>query len=253
MTTREPDLGRATGAARALLSRYGVTRPDHIDVEAICWGERLLVTHGPIAGADAWLLANSRVGTVRVREDIPYEGQRRFAIAHELGHWTLHRGVTQLHLDRPEQLRDYRKDPIEVEANAFAAEFLMPQALFESRLPPGPPDLARLVDVAREFAVGPTAATLRLVRMTEHPVMLVVHDGGKTFWYCRSTNCNLPPIKPGRPVPNAIAAGPLEDVFCRVAERREWYARSTKVSALREQSLRFPDSPTITLLSPVEA
>lgn len=65
--------------------------------------------------------------------------RQRFTIAHELGHLELH-NHSELHIDRNFRplLRDERSsqaiDPIEIEANAFAAELLMPVTMLERDL-----------------------------------------------------------------------------------------------------------------------
>ncbi|GIW90229.1 MAG: hypothetical protein KatS3mg109_0661 [Pirellulaceae bacterium] len=67
-------------------------------------------------------------------------GRYRFTLAHEAGHWRLHRElfqdrVNQLLLlpesvDRPEYIcRSSDRDPIEIQANKFAAALLMPREM----------------------------------------------------------------------------------------------------------------------------
>ncbi len=55
------------------------------------------------------------------------EERRNFSIAHEIGHWSLHR-----FLNRAFSCNKDTRGPLESEANAFAAELLMPkEAVFE--------------------------------------------------------------------------------------------------------------------------
>src|SRR4029450_7573824 len=50
--------------------------------------------------------------------------RQRFSLAHEFGHFRMgHDGV----VDRQVSINGYDHDPCEVEANAFAAEFLVPR------------------------------------------------------------------------------------------------------------------------------
>lgn len=63
------------------------------------------------------------------------ENRKKFTVAHELGHWLLHEDAIRedptktvlfrVPLGRP------NKDPLESEANAFAAELLVPMDFFE--------------------------------------------------------------------------------------------------------------------------
>lgn len=50
--------------------------------------------------------------------------RQRFTVAHELGHLRMGHGTV---VDQPSAFTGYQHDPIEVSANAFAAEFLMPR------------------------------------------------------------------------------------------------------------------------------
>ncbi|MDX6722733.1 MAG: hypothetical protein QOD73_1137 [Solirubrobacteraceae bacterium] len=68
-------------------------------------------------GAMLWVNGSAAQGHVR----------RRFTLAHELGHaWCEHDGA--LDIDTFATLNDRTTSPYEVQANAFAAEFLVPRA-----------------------------------------------------------------------------------------------------------------------------
>jgi hypothetical protein len=54
------------------------------------------------------------------------EAEKLFTAAHELGHVLLHPDGEQFHRDRPFNPTVCRRDPIEREADSFAAKFLMP-------------------------------------------------------------------------------------------------------------------------------
>ena len=83
-------------------------------------------------------------------------GRRRFAIAHEIGHFVLH----------PEPRRRERSGAVgetghgeEREADAFAAELLMPEHLVREAVREHGPDVARLAD---RFAVSRKTMQARL-------------------------------------------------------------------------------------------
>lgn len=86
------------------------------------------------------LLAHAGEIWVNGGEAREWPPRRRFTIAHELGHWVLHRDQqTQLFcrhgaVDPPTSAEQDSRPPldaIEAEANAFAAALLMPAALIE--------------------------------------------------------------------------------------------------------------------------
>jgi IrrE N-terminal-like domain len=55
---------------------------------------------------------------------------QRFTLAHEIGHYFLHTGIKYFR-DRELVGPDRERDPVEAEADAFAAEFLMPRKFLE--------------------------------------------------------------------------------------------------------------------------
>jgi Zn-dependent peptidase ImmA (M78 family) len=101
--------------------------------------------------------------------------RQRFTIAHELGHLLLH-GYTAAHADRgfKVRLRDSHSSEgsvfEEIEANRFAAELLMPEALLRRRLANHTIEYAsqdlsgerQLAKLAREFNVSRQALSIRV-------------------------------------------------------------------------------------------
>ena len=125
-----PGLTRA--AVSAFLSRWGVQRPE------------LLEDTSPLAG---FLFANTRGGCILVRADDPLP-RRRFTAAHELGHYLLHflprwqvEKAPETYLVRDDDADTVREEEkpaddktlslpeMERQANQFAAELLMPEAV----------------------------------------------------------------------------------------------------------------------------
>jgi len=96
--------------------------------------------------------------------------RQRFTIAHEIGHAILSTHDS-LHVDRAFKLRDKRSasgiDPFEIEANAFAAELLIPEHMLVERLRKrGGLDLddAKAIQaLANEFGVSSQALIIRIL------------------------------------------------------------------------------------------
>lgn len=62
-------------------------------------------------------------------------GEQNFTIAHELGHWKLHKAQLEKDLNKSVLFRlsiaELNKDKLEAEANLFAATLLIPDELYE--------------------------------------------------------------------------------------------------------------------------
>lgn len=113
------------------------------------------------------------------------EGRRRFTVAHEVGHYLLHR-----HLLPAEGI--YCKDGdlfqrdmkvIEKEADTFAASLLMPFHDLRRQLDPkAKPSLDDLGALAGRYGVSLTALMRRWLEYTERRAVIVVSTDGYVLW-----------------------------------------------------------------------
>ncbi|MDE0041060.1 MAG: ImmA/IrrE family metallo-endopeptidase, partial [Candidatus Poribacteria bacterium] len=97
----------------------------------------------------------------------------RFTLAHECGHFLLHKReiAKEVHVDKafPMLMRDSMSamgiSEMEMEANLFAAELLMPAALISEELESNPIDIDEedaIDELARRFKVSQSAMRFRL-------------------------------------------------------------------------------------------
>lgn len=178
---------RAVRAAKGVVEDYGITAPDDIDLEAIALDRGLVVFDGPLSGSWARLLRKGDGGVVRVSDSIPYAGQRRFCIAHELGHFLLHEDRSQLAFcSNEDMLPGYAQGPEEPEANAFAGELLMPESFVQNRLDPANLTLGTLSELASEFETTMSATIHRVVDVAVHVCALIRSEAGvlRSFHRC---------------------------------------------------------------------
>lgn len=84
-----------------------------------------------------------------------HENRQRFTIAHELGHYALNHGSKEDVL-----YRDGNSDPDEIEANAFAAEILMPSAIIRHLI--FERDITTVQELAHKLWVSEQAILYRL-------------------------------------------------------------------------------------------
>ena len=89
--------------------------------------------------------------------------RRRFTLAHELGHlWIGHE--VGVEVDDITTVSGVTTNPLEVEANAFAAEFLVPAAGLRERVN-GSPSLDDVVILAADYGVSAIMLTYRLKQL----------------------------------------------------------------------------------------
>ncbi|WP_081716425.1 ImmA/IrrE family metallo-endopeptidase [Asticcacaulis sp. AC460] len=175
----------------------GVDRFDRnpVDVESlaldysrqICPEEPIDRVHGqPLDGCEGALVPSESGPT---RWGILYnsrqnKGRKNFTIAHELGHYLLHRQLAAegIYCDEESIIRRDGKG-IEKEADEFAANLLMPLNDFRMQIPPKNYAAADdLSSAASRYGVSLTAAALRWLQYTERRAMVIVSNEGFVHW-----------------------------------------------------------------------
>lgn len=119
-------------------------------------------------------------------------GRINFTLAHEFGHYLLHR-VTYPQGFRCRQQDVVRWDSeygqVEHQANVFAASFLMPPDDFRAQIPANEEvDLDRIAHCADRYNVSLIAAALRWLDLTTRRAVLVVSRDGYILWARSSEN-----------------------------------------------------------------
>ncbi len=136
---------KAEVAAAKLLRRFGLRDPRNLVLEDLAMALGVVVVDASLKGAEARLVRRGKKGLIRVSDAIPEAGRRRFAIAHELGHWSVHAHTSQLNLCLDEDIVGYKGSREELEANAFAGSLLMPGRYLQQTYPSAPSTLVKNV------------------------------------------------------------------------------------------------------------
>jgi Zn-dependent peptidase ImmA (M78 family) len=126
--------------ARQLLERLGIRRPP-IPVEEVAQKLGTRLSYEPLKGNVSGLLyRQGESKTIGVNSAHAYTRQR-FTIAHEIGHLLLHPGrpmivdkMVRVRVNLRDKTSGLATDKEEIEANAFAAELLMPARLVSAEL-----------------------------------------------------------------------------------------------------------------------
>ena len=112
-------------------------------------------------------------------------GRQNFTLAHELGHYLLHRqtypnGLECTNRDMADW--DDVRNGIEAEANTFASYLLMPLDDFREQIKGRAIDIDLMTDLADRYAVSLTAAILKWMTITDKRAMIVVGKEGFIDW-----------------------------------------------------------------------
>jgi Zn-dependent peptidase ImmA (M78 family) len=182
---KKANLIKSQGAAFRLNKRFAVTKPGELQIEDVAMALGVFVFIDKLGGAAARLVRRGKSGVARISDFITVPGARRFAIAHELGHWELHAEYSQLFLCTEADMRDYERSPLEIEANNFASELLMPSVLFRPLCENADPSLTLVSNLAEQFRTSLTATAIRFVNESRHRCIVVCSDNEHVKWWKR--------------------------------------------------------------------
>jgi Zn-dependent peptidase ImmA (M78 family) len=163
---------RAEQAAIDLLEELGIDEPP-IHVDGIADQLSVSLRYEPLEGGLSGVLFRDHGGRQVIGVNSSHaQVRQRFTIAHELGHLRLHEDALYVDgLVRRDDKSSLALDYQEIEANAFAAELLMPRKLVLRELGNTVPEGAvadptkLLRRLARQFDVSEQAMEFRLVNL----------------------------------------------------------------------------------------
>ena len=166
------DPEKAREAARAILQNFAV-KSVPVPVERIIKAKNIVLQYAPLEDdLSGMAYIKDGVGIIGINA-LHHPNRQRFTAAHELAHHELHNEEIQkaVHVDKGFRvlLRDDISskgiDPLEIEANAFASELLMPAEFIASTLDAGGLDIEDEIGIetlAKKFRVSAPAMRFRL-------------------------------------------------------------------------------------------
>lgn len=174
-----------------IISYFGVATPRDIDLDAIAFGLKAEVRYRALVGCEARIVGRGERAIITVNTGRSRTRQR-FSIGHELGHWMRHRGQAEFFCSKADLAEHRSHGPKkEAVANSFAAELLMPTALFRPCCELSRPSLHEFKPIAEEFDVSLTAAAIRFLQFTPEPAAVVQSTNGVVDWAFRGPGFDL--------------------------------------------------------------
>jgi len=175
-------------AANRLINDLGINDlADLSHLEEIAWARGVLVTDDKLEGAEASLVISYSQGVITVSTALQDQRRRRFSIAHELGHFELHRDIKEflicLNQDIQESSHKEIISKLEKEANEFASELLLPKRFFAPLCVAEEPSLTHIFALADKFRTSVTATALKYINFCNEPVAIILSRNNKTQWF----------------------------------------------------------------------
>lgn len=175
---------KAELVAKKVLEECGLDDPTELSLSDIILGRKAFYEELPLDGKEGEIVSVKGKSIITVNSNITIPTKKRFAAAHELGHYEMHKNLQPIFSDTEADLLSwYQGGPHEMEANEFASEFLMPSEIFNrecERRKFGPDVIEHL---ANRFQVSKTAAILKFVKAGNHPICIVYCKANQMKWF----------------------------------------------------------------------
>jgi hypothetical protein len=188
VTIRLAREGNAREMARQLIQDYGITAWPLIP-EEIAAKERLPIEVLPNFPANTYgaLYKNDDGFKIILSAECHTDGQRRFTLCHELAHYFLDGhvdvlfGGSEVHMSDTSHFRG-NKHWYEVEADAFAAELLVPMRTARNVIAKAGTGLAAVRAVEGTFATSLVCAGVRYANLTYDHASVILSRGKVIEW-----------------------------------------------------------------------
>lgn len=173
--------------AKWMLEAMGITAAPATHLEDIAKGQGIKVSCKPLPNdpklSGALLFRGEKRG-ILINTYINNAGRINFTFAHELGHHFLEHTPT-LYSDGQHGFRCDNSDMDEaisvrrqeIEANAFAKEFLMPEHMFRILMAGSVLDFTLISSLADQFLVSKHASAFRILDFTREPYVILLSQG----------------------------------------------------------------------------
>jgi hypothetical protein len=175
--------------ANSLLEELGIRQLPIIPKE-ICRRLGIHYREDPLKDLDGALVLNPKtgIGIICVNNLVAEQGRKNFTVAHEIGHFCMD-SLEQNTFFCPRGVIESFKptiNPIELRANEFAAEFLMPKFIYQSLVDARSPGWNEIKELAVLSQTTLTATAIRFVDLTDEACCLIVSHEGRIAWFRKS-------------------------------------------------------------------
>lgn len=235
--------------ASDLLSELGVTDPkDLSNIEEICHSQGIELKYENLETSEGRIIFGKDKNTIIVKKNEKYPQRERFTIAHELGHFFLHKSLLG---DKSCTTRDMFSwstlgtRNLESEANEFAGEFLIPSQFIRPIAEDSPVTYELAGTISKQFGSSLTSSILRHLEVTKYASSVIFYSKDKVLYYRRSQPMIdmylFPTIDKFSPYSEASKVySYLEEPKANVIFPESWFDKNLDKYTVREQANFFP-------------
>ena len=168
--------------ARELLHEFNFNSLP-IPVEEICEQLGIMLYFLPGLSCESMIGARNSKTVILVDENVKNTERIRFSIAHELGHYKIPSHLKNVYKCTQEDLYHYSPvKAVEMEANRFAGELLMPSKFFESDVRGLPLSLNNIISLANKYGTSVISTAIKYIKTTDDLGAIVLSKDKKISW-----------------------------------------------------------------------
>jgi len=170
-----------------LLKKYSIDKPDNLNLEEISYAERLIVDEEPMENCLGRTQFKKDIGLVKINSNITDKGQKRFTLAHEMGHYFNEKDIRQysMYACTVDDINSFNSNKIfENNANEFAAELLIPTDWFKKFTGKRELNVDLIKETAQYFNTSLTATAIKYAVHGTIPSAVIMSKEGKVVWHC---------------------------------------------------------------------
>lgn len=176
--------------ARNFLDELGITQLPVIP-KYLCKNLGIVYKEDPLKNIDGMLLLKPNVGAlISVNSQITEDGRKNFTCAHELGHFCMDGDAQSEFYCSKDAIENFRYKALDIElrANRFAAELLMPKFIVQEFVNNCEPSWEQIKELSAMSGASLLSAAIRFVDLNEYACALVVIEKNKIAWFRKSQN-----------------------------------------------------------------
>jgi len=183
--------------ALEILTNFGIDDPRDVTIEDVIYALNIPLKYSKLTNCDGRIIHGEGKSLIVINDSIDFETRRNFTLAHELGHYLMHRNDLIQHVDDSASLAWFdtkNKTKIsqqEIEANTFAAEILLPTHLFIEEVYKQPFDPNLIRSISDKYNVSRSSIIYRFVEMGNHPICVFYTKDNKVSYWKRSKDFNF--------------------------------------------------------------
>ena len=201
-------MSRTRKDARQLLEDLGLYKVP-VDPIEVCEKLGFVYDERPYDGFDGTLISVGNNILVGVNSNLKEHGRKAFTCSHEIGHSVYDLdSATSFACTREDVGYGSKLNEIEIRANEFASELLLPADFFQKDIRTGDPSWDALQTLAKKFQASLQATANRFVQLSHHTCWLVVVKNGVIHRFTKAShNEFFPALKQSFKPPKSAPAG----------------------------------------------